>query len=353
MRQKVDVLVTEMRNTTYRQPAWYRHAAGFASDKPLVVVENPYGGIVPDLLRALHAGRAYDRFRMSIYEAAALGVNMSLPYGSWMGSEIEDAFYAPHELCVETGNFLADHEDLYATTTYSRSAVVFSAGSAFRRIAPPDLMGDTGDNRVNREVADRGPFWAAAEALSDAGQLYDVVYFPDDELGTDHITDAALAQYSTIVLPGCSYLTDSQAAAVASCLHRGARVIATAEICADHPELTDHPRFERIPTHEQLLETLDRQIEAEQLGDAAFNVVRLPDGDAALHLIRYGYDPDSDAVPVLDQARITLTLPEGFTTVAAYSPDDQLGATLESVDGERYQLLLNKIPLYGIVRMSS
>jgi hypothetical protein len=43
----VDLIITEMRNTQYRQPAWYRYVAGFAGPKPVVVVENPYGGIVP------------------------------------------------------------------------------------------------------------------------------------------------------------------------------------------------------------------------------------------------------------------------------------------------------------------
>src|SRR6266702_3590032 len=58
----VDVVVTEMRNTLWRQPEWYRHAAGFARGKPLVVVENPYGGVVPEMVRALADGRARDRF---------------------------------------------------------------------------------------------------------------------------------------------------------------------------------------------------------------------------------------------------------------------------------------------------
>jgi hypothetical protein len=41
----VDLIITEMRNTRYRQPAWYRYVAGFAGQKPVVVVENPYGGV--------------------------------------------------------------------------------------------------------------------------------------------------------------------------------------------------------------------------------------------------------------------------------------------------------------------
>ncbi|HEX5936590.1 MAG TPA: hypothetical protein VFZ75_02695, partial [Actinomycetota bacterium] len=110
---KVDVIVTEMRNTTYRQPSWYRYAAGFARGKPIVVVENPYGGVVPEMVDQLKRGRGYDRFRLSLYEAAALGANMSVPYGAWMGSVIEDAFYPPHDLAVEVQTFLADHEELF------------------------------------------------------------------------------------------------------------------------------------------------------------------------------------------------------------------------------------------------
>ena len=49
----VDLLITEMRNTTYRQPEWYRYVAGFAGDKDVVVVENPYGGVVPELVEEL------------------------------------------------------------------------------------------------------------------------------------------------------------------------------------------------------------------------------------------------------------------------------------------------------------
>ena len=54
----VDLIITEMRNTTYRQPEWYRYVAGFAGDKDVVVVENPYGGVVPELVELLEAAGA-------------------------------------------------------------------------------------------------------------------------------------------------------------------------------------------------------------------------------------------------------------------------------------------------------
>ncbi|MDP9184897.1 MAG: hypothetical protein M3O29_04415, partial [Actinomycetota bacterium] len=161
---KVDVIVTEMRNTTDRQPAWYRYAAGFGRGKPVVVVENPYGGVVPELVGALRDGRGYDRFRRSMYEAAALGANMSVPYGAWMGSVIEDAFYPPHDVTVEIQSFIADHEELYGRDpSLAEVAVVFSIESNYRALAAREVMAD---NRTNEMPEGEHPFGMVCEELS-------------------------------------------------------------------------------------------------------------------------------------------------------------------------------------------
>jgi hypothetical protein len=204
----VDLIITEMRNTTYRQPAWYRYVAGFAGQKPVVVVENPYGGVVPDLVEQLKAGRGYDLFRLSLYEAAALGANMSVPYGSWMGSVIEESYYAPHDLCVEIQGFLADHERLYSRTTYADIAVVFSIESAFQQVARRDLFAD---NRLNVSAGEQVPFWQVCETLSDAAQPYDVLFFPDGDLRPDALQPDDLRRYRTLILPDCRFLTRHQA----------------------------------------------------------------------------------------------------------------------------------------------
>ncbi len=209
---KTDMLITEMRNTRYRQPAWYRYVAGFCGAKPVVVVENPYGGVVPELIDLLGRGKAYDRFRMSLYEAAALGVNMSLPYGSWMGSEIEDAFYAPHDLCVEINTFLAEHEALYSTESAAEVGVVFSIESSFaQELTAREALANNRLNLISDELA---PFWACSEALSDAVQPYDVVMFPDGTLRPDTITADELVRYRVIVLADCGVLTEHQADAL-------------------------------------------------------------------------------------------------------------------------------------------
>jgi hypothetical protein len=296
---KVDLVITEMRNTTYRQPDWYRYAAGFARDKPLIVVENPYGGVVPELIEQLGRGRAYDRFRMSLYEAAALGVNMSVPYGSWMGSVIEDSFYAPHDLCVEIQSFLADHEHLFSRETYHEVGVVYSVRSHSRLMAEREQGSDNRENMV-RELPH--PFLDACRELSDAHQPYDVVFLRDGE-------PPDLSRYRTVVAAG-----------------------------VDDPTDAAHLReFEALPH--------DPQVTVESDADFALCIHRVKEG-AALHLIRYDYDEEADRVPPLPRLELSVRLPFTPTEATAFSPGGELRATL----GDR--LVLEDVPLYGIVLLT-
>src|SRR3990170_7372963 len=172
---KVEILITEMDSTSYRQPSWCRYAAGFAQGKPVIVVENPYGGVPPDLLPKLQAGKGYDLFRMMQYEAAALGINMSVPYGAWMGSVIEDSFWAPDDLVVEIQSFQADHEDeLYSTETYSETAVAFSVQSSF------DYLEEHGSGV-------KFPFWRTCDRLVEQKQPFDVIVLPEGQIRADSI----------------------------------------------------------------------------------------------------------------------------------------------------------------------
>jgi hypothetical protein len=319
---KVDVVITEMRNTTYRQPDWYRYVAGFAGRKPAIVVENPYGGVVPELVEALAHGRGYDRFRMSLYEAAALGVNMSVPYGSWLGSVIEDSFYAPHELCVEIQSFLADNEHLFSRETYSEVGVVYSVQSMSRLMAKRDAFAD---NRTNERAELRVPFVEACAALSDASQPYDVVFFPDGELRPDTLTPEDIAQYSTLVLPGATSLTDAQ------------------------KELLDSYEGKLLAVDELALAELEGgpQVVVRGADDLVVSIQRVERG-AAVHLLRYAYDEAADAVPVQAELELEIRLPGSFSSASAVSPDAGLEAELD-LEGGRRRLRLRNVPLYGIV----
>jgi len=338
---KVDVLITEMDSTSYRQPSWCRYAAGFAGPKPVIVVENPYGGVPPELLPKLKAGKAYDLFRMMQYEAAALGINMSVPYGAWMGSVIEDSFWAPHDVVVEIQSFLADHEqELYSTDTYSETAVAFSVHSSF------EYLEEHGSG-------ERFPFWQACDQLVDAKQPFDVVMFPEGELRPDAITPEALSQYRTLILPECRFLTPVQAKVVEAFLDRGGHVLATGDLGLNLPEdshrdLLAHPLMVR--TTDVRPEDLagGRQVMTDGAPDLAINIHRIGDREAAIHLIRYDYDEDLDAVPILDRMTLDVRLGRPFRMAKAFSPVGDVGVrlTYRRDIRELHRLELENVPLY-------
>jgi hypothetical protein len=348
---KTDLLITEMRNTRDRQPAWYRYVAGFAGGKPVIVVENPYGGVVPELVEELERGRGDDRFRTSVYEGYALGAGMSLPYGSWMGSEIEDAFYAPHELCVEIGGFLAEHEALFSAESAAEVGVVFSIESSLEQEEAARTA--LANNILNLLPDQLAPFWAASEALCDALQPYDVVMFPDGTLRADTVTAADLARYRVLVLPDCGILTDRQADALLGYLDGGGRAIVAGRLGDNldpvrQKRLAGHARALRVAAPAQVVPALPDgpQVTAPEGLDAAVGLHRVADG-VAVHILRYAYDAAADRVRDLQEMEIRVRL-EDVHVAAAEAVPSGVDVELASA-GPVHTLRLRHVPLYTIV----
>ena len=352
MEPKVDLIITEMRNTRYRQPAWYRYVAGFAAGKPVIVAENPYGGVIPDLVGMLKVGKGYDLFRMSLYEAAALGANMSVPYGAWMGSVIQDSFHPPHELCVEIQDFIADHESLYSHRTASETAVVYSVETEFQRESGQGIFAD---NRSNTGSSEVGPFWQACEALSDAVQPYDVLFFPDGDLRPDTLTPDSLSQYRTVILPDCRYLTPAQAQLLGEYLENDRRLLVMGELGtnltqADQEAIVNHPGTRQVEVGAQFDLTwlpFGQQVQLSIPADIAVNLQHV-DGGLALHVLRYDYNSQQDQVQILDELALDLHLPGNFSSAEVFAPGVLPSATLEASDG-LHRLVLKNVPLYSIV----
>jgi hypothetical protein len=340
---EVDLIMTEMRNTQYRQPTWYRYVRGFAGDKPVVVVENPYGGIVPELVAKLQRGQGLDLFRLSLYEAAALGTNMSVPYGSWMGSVQEDAFYAPHDLCVEIQSFLADHEFLYSTNSLADIAVIYSIESNFYGGARPEEVANNPENVV---AGSRLPFWDACETLASARQPYDVRMFPEGTLRPDSEAALDLSQYLTVILPACHHLTEMQASALIRHLDGGGKLIVQGAVGENLGQETRRRIVEHVNT---VVGNVDVEPQVIHTGaiDLAINIVAVEQG-AAIHLIRYDYDELVDAVPVLPKLELSVRLDGDYKSISCHSPDNTLRGAMTR-RGDRYAITLNDASLYGIV----
>jgi hypothetical protein len=352
MEPDVDLIITEMRNTRYRQPAWYRYVAGFAAGKPVIVAENPYGGIIPDLAQMLKVGKGYDLFRMSLYEAAALGANMSVPYGAWMGSVIQDSFHPPHDLCVEIQTFLADHEHLFSPRTASETAIVYSVETEFQRESGKGIFAD---NRYNRETSEIGPFWQACEAMSDAVQPYDVLFLPDGELRPDHLTLEAIRQYRTLILPDSRFLTGAQARLLQDFLNVEGRLLVIGELGTNLPAeqreaILRHPGTRQVePGAAFDLNWLPfgPQVHLSEPADMAINLQQVEDG-LAVHLLRYDYDFQTDQLPPLEELRLDLRLADSFDMAEVYCPDEPPETELE-ISGDLTRLVMRNIPLYSII----
>jgi len=341
---KTDVLITEMDSTSYRQPSWCRYSAGFAQGKPVIVVENPYGGVPPELLPKLRSGKGYDLFRMMHYEAAALGINMSVPYGAWMGSVIEDSFWAPHDLVVEVQDFIADHEqELYAAGTYSHTAVAFSVQSSF------DFLEEHG-------TGPRFPFWLACDQLVEAKQPFDVVMLPEGKLRADTISAGSLQQYRTLILPECRYLTQAQAQAISRFLDRGGTVLATGQLglnlaAETQRDLLAHPLMFRATQVRSEDLAGGPQVICDAETDLAINIQRIGDKQAAIHLIRYDYDEERDEVPVLPRLVLDVRLSRPFRMAKTFSPAGQVGVHLgvRRDIREMHRIELTNVPIYCVV----
>jgi hypothetical protein len=338
--QHADLIAAEQHETRYRQPSWCRYAAGFAGERALTVVEQPFNGVIPELVRDLKAGRAYDRLRIMHYEAAALGVNMSVPYGSWLGAVEEDSFWAPHEVLLEIQSFLADHADLYSTRTFSETAVAFSVPSAFEHQ-------EAGGGR------DFGPFYDACDALVREHQPLDVVMFPEARLRPDVLGLADLAQYRTLVMPWCTFLTSHQAGLVRAFLERGGHVLATGDTgvnlaAAERASLLDHPLLRRVQEVRASDLGHGPQVLIDDAPDLAINLQRARRG-VAVHLIRYDYDEVAGAVPALPELVVRVRLPWWYRNARVFTPAGEVERHMTSrPERGMHRLELRDVPLYSV-----
>ncbi|WP_210507655.1 hypothetical protein [Naasia sp. SYSU D00057] len=355
----VDVLVPEQRHTLYEQPGWMRYIAAFGGDKPVCVSTNPYGGVMPELLPKLNRGRALDRYRVMMYEATAMGVNMSVPYGAWMGTGIEDALWAPHDETVEIQEFLAEHDGLCSRETHNDVAVVYSTDSNF--LETTYQMLETGDEDVYPAVGETSPraipFFRAVSALSLARHPLDVVMFHDGVHREDDADAGALARYSRLVLPGCSSLTARQVEAVLGYLDGGGSVTVLGEPGGQDgvdasPILRHAGTLVAESAEARDLVPDDPQLVTEGLLRGAVNLQRSSTALGALHIVNYDYDEAAErTVPAL-RVGVALRVPFVVHRVRVHRPGADPEEVPARTEGDRVHFVIPEIGPYVIVELN-
>jgi hypothetical protein len=323
----VDVLVTEMRETKYQQPWYYRHGVGMARGRPLVAVENPYGGVTAELLAEIERGRGHDLFRLSILEANAMGANMSLPYGSWLGTEVKNSYWVPKELAVSTGQALVALDEVTSNVSAHSVAVVYSVPSVMRAMMDSDMFSDEGRWFEPVEAADARPesYWATIELLSRSGRTFDAIVLPDEGLRPDDTTADTFAPYATVIVPDAWDISVLQHRALVDHLGRGGHVVVVGAYGTELPddtdrELLDHAGTTRVAAGGAVLEHTPRDV----LGDfgerSAVSVHLLDDGSRAVHVVNFDYSTADDRATGLTDFAIGLPDAAGTTTATVHRP---------------------------------
>ena len=375
---KVDIVITEMEHTLFRQPYYYRYCAGFAPGKPVIIAENPYGGIIPRLLELLDRGQGYDLYRIFLLEASVYGCNMSVPYGGWMGNTIKDAFQAPRELTAGVQDFLAAHEECFPRTRSRGAAVLYSYGSYYWRDsnkgsgangmqdAYGTLLDATASEWLDPDLKPV-PFWDVIRSLSNINAQYDVIMLPDGDLRPDDFRAEQLEGYPLVIVPDCHVLTENQQEILLDYARGGGQVLIAGRL-AEGSSLADDLRRTGnavtvsleggkdayMPRFMAAFEAMYAPVCPAECRHGKIGMQRYDREEKTwIHLLNYRYDEAAGRVLPLDTLELTLRDVPGSKPVLLVPEGDPVPEYEAVQDGNLTRVTLRNVGLYTILAFGS
>lgn len=375
---EVDVIITEMKQTLYKQANWYRYVAGFAGEKPIIVAENPYGSVIIDLLKLLDHGKGYDLYRQLLIEASAYGCNMSVPYGAWMGNTEKDAFWPPRDVTEEVQNFLANNERLYSKHSGANVLVFYSFPSYYWREAVAGYSSsvlDSSEGVLSYSVIDeddpstvRLPFWEVTKHLSNKQVGYDVQFLADGNLREDRFQLSDIEKYELIILPDCTVLTERQAMIIEEYAKQGHGVLIFGEAGENLPGWlekvkqnrnvsyckNDTDKSKALNEFSQVFKDAYKDLQRISIDNAAVGIQsHLIENGMAVHLINYNYSEKDDCTGLIDELNLKIHLVgENYHSIKIHTLQGQeVKFECSRKDGSM-NVKLHNLPLYTIVELA-
>lgn len=370
---KVDVIITEMEHTQFRQPYFYRYCEGYAGGREVVVAENPYGGMVPDLVRMLDRGSGHDLYRIFLLEASMYGCNMSVPYGGWMGNTIRDAFWPPLQLSAQVQDFLKNNARMYRKGGRGDACVLYSYKSYYWRETAAGSGGAnamqqfTGLADITASGWDKGkrrtPFWEVIKTMSDSQAVYDVRMMADGELREDDFTLAEIAAYPLVILPDCDRLTPNQEEVLLAYAQGGGKLLAHGRLAegtglagrllatGNLTQTQDSGHFEvAMARFTAGFRQLMKPLRSVTVSDPRLGVHRFTNGDGTfIHLMNYDYDAETDRIL---PSRNVLVKTGSRGSVAVHTLDGKPCAFTQAQDEKGTQITLDAVPVYAVIELS-
>jgi hypothetical protein len=264
---------------------------------------------------------------------------MTAPYGSWMGSEIEDAFSLPDELTVEIQSFVKQIDALLSPVSANAVAVLYDVGSNARIALEREVFAD---NRVNdtNEAVD-APFWSVTRELGRRGVPFDVVAVNDDVVESWRLDAAHLQKYVAVVVPGDEALPDWATTELAKFEAGGGVVLGTTGRSDQGARTAGDvvgPARQLSPVH------------VTAATPVGVNTHALDDGGMAVHLVNYDLDHERGALRPAHDVRLRLPLLEG-RTVRIVRPDGPwLEVRTKSVGGAS-EVVVPVLNSYAVVEV--
>ncbi len=315
--------------------AWYRLAASFRSAAP--------SWICPQINvpRELAGKRSVNYYLLMFLEAYANNGRWGYYWWPGVDNETRRAATVP-EAVKDYTRFILDHRQYYEEFTTDSTLVI---------LYPHSAVLENGKGHFK--------YLALAQALSESGFQYDVIYVGDDVFTPGEMNAETLARYQAVLVPEAGHLTRGQTASLQAYAGQGGRVIAYStnqlgsnkgiNTIADD-RLMDFWLHYRPEDRERILEPV-RDVESARVlsSDAAVNVVRYRKGDEhVLHVLNYDYREADDSIVPKNDVRIDMQW-SGETTPAVRWLTLQGEATLGcKLDAGRLSFTIPDVGPYGL-----
>jgi len=237
--------------------------------------------------------------------------------------------------------FIGGHRDLFEETmSMNDLAIVYLDGPILRR--PETHM----------------KYVALAQALAESGYQFDVVFVGDGEFNPDDLDPAALQSYRAVLVPEAQDLGAAPTAALEAYARAGGDLVVFSEGPMAHDAgrredgamLLDFWRGYRDEDRDRIAATVSgfdgSRIES---SDPTVNAVRYAWGDRqVVHLLDYGYDPETDTIRSATDVRISVPWSGGAATCRLLAPEGETELA-GRVEGERLVVDVPRIDPYAVL----
>ncbi len=277
--------------------AWYRLASGFTSRAP--------AWICPSILvpRQLAGQERTGYYLLMFLEAYANGGRWA--YNWWPGVDDQARYSAtvPARLTDYIEFIALNREYFEQAETGNELAILYL------------------DSCISQKPQAHLKYLALAQALSEAGHQYDVLYVGDGRFNPALLDPDRLTRYKALLIPEAGSISDGEADALAAYLtDAGGQVVIYGDAPGavmgrreDERPLLQFWRDYRDVDRQRIVATVDTlKDDRVTCSDPLVNAIRWTRGnEQVLHLLNYNYDATADAVRRVRDLTVRLPWPTG------------------------------------------